>query len=62
MGIEVIDEGASARLSNLVVGSGLLAWIKAARLEGPKCNKFRQLLRHKDFALRIFGCSSMSVC
>ena len=29
MGIEVIDKGASARLSNLVVGSGLLAWIKA---------------------------------
>jgi hypothetical protein len=28
MGIEVVDEGVFARLSNLVVGSGLLASIK----------------------------------
>jgi hypothetical protein len=30
MGVEVIDEGAPTRLSNLVVESGLLAWINAA--------------------------------
>ena len=35
--VEVVDEGAPARLSNLVVESGLLAWIKATRLEDPKC-------------------------
>jgi hypothetical protein len=35
MGIAVIDEGVSTRLSNLVVRSRLLAWIKAARLEDP---------------------------
>jgi hypothetical protein len=58
MGVEVIDEDVSARLSNLVVGLGLLT----ARLEGPKCNKFRQLLRHKAFALRMLGCSPMIVC
>jgi hypothetical protein len=62
MGIEVIDEGASAHLSNLVVGSGLLAWMKAIRLEGPECTKIRQLLKHKAFALRMLGCSPMSVC
>jgi hypothetical protein len=58
----VIDEGASACLSSLVVGSKLLAWIKATRLEDPKCTKIRKLLRYKDFALRMLGCSPMSVC
>jgi hypothetical protein len=58
IGVEVIDEGAFARLSNLVVGLGLLA----ARLEDPKCTKIRQLIRHKGFALRMLGCSPMSVC
>jgi hypothetical protein len=57
MGIEVIDVGASARLSNLVVGSGMLAWIKAAWLEDPECTKISQLLRHKGFVLRMMGCS-----
>ena len=57
IGVEVVDEGAPARLSNLVVGSGLLAWIKAAWLEGLECTKIRQLLRHKSFALRMMGCS-----
>ena len=33
MGIEVVDEGAPTRLSNLVIESRLLAWIKAAQLE-----------------------------
>jgi hypothetical protein len=42
MGVEVIDEGASARLSNLVVGLGLLV----TRLEGPRCTKIRHLLTH----------------
>jgi hypothetical protein len=40
MGVQVIDKGASARLSNLVVGSGLLAWIKAIRLD-PECTKIK---------------------
>ena len=34
MGVEVVDKGASARLSNLVVGSGLLA-----RLKDTECTK-----------------------
>jgi hypothetical protein len=29
MGVEVVDEGVSARLSNLVVELGLLVWINA---------------------------------
>ena len=33
MEIEVIDKGTPARLSKLVVGSRVLAWIKAAQLE-----------------------------
>jgi hypothetical protein len=37
IGVEVVDEGASARLSNLVVGLGLLVtW-----LEDPECTKIR---------------------
>jgi hypothetical protein len=57
----VVNEGVPARLSNLVVGSRLLAWIKAARLEDSDCTKIRQLLRHKGFALRLMGCLHMSV-
>jgi hypothetical protein len=30
MGVEVVDEGVPARLSNLVVELGLLAWINVA--------------------------------
>jgi hypothetical protein len=56
MGVEVVDESAFARLSNLVVGSGLLTWIKIAQLEDPECTKIRQLLRHKGFALRMLRC------
>jgi hypothetical protein len=37
MGVEVVDEGVSARLSNLVGGLGLLV----ARLKDPKCTKIR---------------------
>jgi hypothetical protein len=37
MRVEVIEEGALARLSNLVVESGLLVWINAAQLDNPKC-------------------------
>jgi hypothetical protein len=39
MRVEVVNKGASACLSNLVVGSGLLAWIKAARLEDLEFTK-----------------------
>ena len=62
IGVKVVDEDAFARLSHLVVGSRLPAWIKVTRLEGPKCTKIRQLLRHKGFTLKMIGCSSMSVC
>jgi hypothetical protein len=33
MGVEVVDEGVFVRLSNLVIGLGLLV----ARLEDPEC-------------------------
>jgi hypothetical protein len=43
MRVEVIDESASAPLSNLVDELGLhVAW-----LEDRECTKIRQLLRHK---------------
>jgi hypothetical protein len=63
----VVDESASAHLSNLVVGSGLLALIKIVQLKDPECTKIRQLLRHKGFALRMLRCwvahpFQMSVC
>jgi hypothetical protein len=45
MGVEVVDEGAPTHLSNLVVGSGLLAWIKATRLEDSECTKIKQLFK-----------------
>jgi hypothetical protein len=41
MGVEVVDESTPARLSNLVVESRLLAWIKVARLEDPECTKIK---------------------
>jgi hypothetical protein len=62
MGVEVIDKGALARLSNLVVGSRLLVWIKAIQLGDSECTKIKQLLRNKAFTLRMLGCSPMSVC
>jgi hypothetical protein len=37
MGIKVVDEGAPARLSNLVAESRLFAWNKAAQLENLEC-------------------------
>jgi hypothetical protein len=37
MGVEVVDEGAPTHLSNFVVESGLLAWIKATQLENLEC-------------------------
>ena len=52
MRVEVIDEGASARLSNLVIGLGLLV----TRLKDSECTKIKQLLRHKGFALKMLGC------
>jgi hypothetical protein len=35
--VEVVNEGAPARLSNFVVELRLLVWINAAQLENPKC-------------------------
>jgi hypothetical protein len=39
MGVEVVAESTPARLSNLVVESRLLAWIKAVGLEDLECTK-----------------------
>ena len=51
MRVEVVYEGVSAHLSNLVVGLGLLvAWLEDAK------TKIKQLLRHKGFPLRMLGC------
>ena len=36
-GVEVVDESAPTFLSNLVIESGLLAWIKAIQLENLEC-------------------------
>ena len=41
MEVEVEDEGAFARLSNLVVGAKLLAWINVAQLKDSECTKIR---------------------
>jgi hypothetical protein len=41
MGVEGVDEGAPICLFNLVVESELLARIKAAQLENPKCTKVK---------------------
>ena len=37
MRVEVVDEGALARLSKLVGRLELLAWINAAQLKNPEC-------------------------
>ena len=58
----MVDEGVPARLFNLVVELGLLAWIKATQLKDTKCTKIKQLLKHKGFALTMMDCSPMSVC
>ena len=54
MRVEVVDKGASARLSNLVIGLGLLV----AQLKDSKYTKIRQLLRHKDVGLLTHECVS----
>jgi hypothetical protein len=41
MVVGVVDEGAPTCLSNLVVESGLLVWIKATQLEGLECTKIK---------------------
>ena len=54
MRVEVVDKGASAHLSNLVIGLGLLV----TQLKDSKCTKIRQLLRHKDVGLLTHECVS----
>jgi hypothetical protein len=55
MGMEVVGKGTPAYLVNLMVQSKLLARIKAALLEDPKCAKIKQLLKEgkaKEFFLK----------
>jgi hypothetical protein len=44
MGLEVVDEGAPALLSNLVIQSELLERIKAAQLKDLEYLKIKRLL------------------
>jgi phosphotransferase system HPr-like phosphotransfer protein len=44
MGLEVVGEVTPAHLANLIVQPKLLARIKAAQLEDPKCAKIKQFL------------------
>jgi hypothetical protein len=58
MGLEVVGEGTPAHLANLMVQLELLARIKAAQLEDPKCAKIKQLLaeeKAKEFCLKDDG-------
>jgi hypothetical protein len=58
MGLEVVGEGMPVHLVNLMVQSKLLARIKAAQLEDPKCAKIKQLLakgKAKEFCLKEDG-------
>jgi hypothetical protein len=43
-GLEVVDEGVPALLSNLVIQSELLERIKAAQLKDSECLKIKRLL------------------
>jgi hypothetical protein len=55
MGLEVVGKGMPVHLANLMVQSELLAKIKAAQLEDPKCAKIKQLLaegKAKEFCLK----------
>ena len=56
----MVDEGAPACVSDLVVELEFLARIKVAQLEDLEYTKINQLLRHKGFALRMRGCSPIS--
>jgi hypothetical protein len=59
MGLEVVGEGMPVHLAtNLMVQSELLARIKVAQLEDPKCAKIKQLLaegKTKEFCLKEDG-------
>jgi hypothetical protein len=58
MGLEVVGEGVPVHLANLMVQSELLARIKVAQLEDPKCAKIKQLLtegKAKEFCLKEDG-------
>jgi hypothetical protein len=58
MGLEVVGKVMPVHLANLMVQSELLARIKAAQLEYPKCAKIKQLLaegKAKEFCLKEDG-------
>jgi hypothetical protein len=58
MGLEVVGEGMPVHLTNLMVQSELLARIKVAQLEDPKCAKIKQLLmegKAREFCLKEDG-------
>jgi hypothetical protein len=58
MGLKVVGEGMPVHLANLMVQSELLAKIKAAQLEDPKCAKIKQLLaegKAEKFCLKEDG-------
>jgi hypothetical protein len=55
MGLEVVGKGMPVHLANLMVQSELLARIKVAQLEDPKCAKIKQLLaegKANEFCLK----------
>jgi hypothetical protein len=55
MGLEVVGKGMPVQLANLMVQTELLARIKVAKLEDPKCAKIKQLIaegRAKEFCLK----------
>jgi hypothetical protein len=55
MDLEVVGKGMPVHLANLMVQSELLARIKAAQFEDPKCAKIKQLLaegKAKEFCLK----------
>jgi hypothetical protein len=58
MDLEVVGKGMPVHLANLMVQSELLARIKAAQFEDPKCAKIKQLLaegKAKEFCLKEDG-------
>jgi hypothetical protein len=58
IGLEVVGEGMPVHLANLMVQSELLARIKVAQLEDPKCAKIKKLLaegKAKEFCLKEDG-------
>jgi hypothetical protein len=58
MRLEVVGEGMPVHLANLIVELGLLARIKAVKLEDTECAKIKQLLaegKAKEFCLKEDG-------